>query len=229
MATLLYQRGLLVLHASAVEVEGQAVVFVGASGWGKSSLAASLHARGHKVIADDVVAVDLNSSVPLAIPGFPQVKLDPEFAFWLGHDASSLIPLHPLESKRGMRVVDRFAATATPLGLIYLLDRATERGPESTTLHPQDVLIEFVRHSFPARLLHSGGAPHLRQCASLAKHVPVRRFTRTDDRIPPAELANRVQTDLAACDQPLMAGLPRSLSRAVELMPTVVLAATCML
>jgi hypothetical protein len=202
MATLLYQRGLLVLHASAVELDGWAVVFVGHSGSGKSSLAASLHACGHKVIADDVVAVDLGPSVPSAIPGFPQVKLDCEFALSLGHDTGSLILLHPLESKRGLRVVDRFAATPRPLGLIYLLGSETEIGTQSTALQPQDVLIEFVRHSFPARLLCSGGALHLHQCASLAKRVPVRRFTRTAARIPPAELARRIQSDLAASDQP---------------------------
>src|SRR5262249_21201448 len=44
MAVLLCQRGFLVLHASAVEVDGEAIAFVGASGAGKSSLAAALHA-----------------------------------------------------------------------------------------------------------------------------------------------------------------------------------------
>jgi hypothetical protein len=154
-----------------------------------------LHACDYKIIADDVVAVDLNSGVPLAIPGFPQVKLDPDFASSLGHDESSLVLLHRLESKRGLRVVDRFAATAMPLGLIYLL--GSDGTSESTALQPQDILIELVRHSFPARLLCSGGAPHLRQCASLAKQVPVLRFNRTEARIPPAELAQRVRRDLA--------------------------------
>jgi hypothetical protein len=148
------------------------------------------------VVADDVLALDLASQVPIASPGFPQLKVDPEVASSLGHDKDSLIVLHPLESKRGLRVADLFAGTRLPLGLVYLL------GPDeidaSESLQPQDVLIELVRHSFPARLLRSGGAPHLQQCARLAKLVPVLRFTRPEARIPPSELANRVRRDLAA-------------------------------
>jgi hypothetical protein len=194
MATLLYQRGLLVLHASAVEVEGKAVAFVGTSGFGKSSLAASLHACGNKIVADDVVAVDLSSAAPTVVPAFPQLKLDPEVASSLGHDKESLIHLHPLESKRGLRVTDMFATTPTPLGLIYLLGASTDS--PSDALPPQNVLIELVRHSFPARLLQSGGGPHLRQCASLAKLVPIRRLLRADNRMTPSQVVSLVRGDL---------------------------------
>jgi hypothetical protein len=197
MATLLYQRGLLVLHASAVDIDGQAVAFVGTSGFGKSSLTAALYSCGHSVIADDVVAVDLSSSPPMAIPAFPQLRLDPEVAHSLARSDSSLLPLHPLEWKHGFRVADSFSGAPTPLSLIYLL------GPESpsTTLQPHDVLIELVRHSFPARLLRSGGAPHLRQCASLASRVPVRRLARSPSRPEPSAVAARVRQDLAAVRQ----------------------------
>src|SRR5687767_37791 len=51
---LLHQRGLLPLHANAVEIDGKAVAFMGASGEGKSTLAAWFHDRGFNIIADDV-------------------------------------------------------------------------------------------------------------------------------------------------------------------------------
>jgi len=62
LATLLFQRGFLVLHASAValpEASGAwgAVAFLGRSGEGKSTMAACLHARGCPIVADDYIAV----------------------------------------------------------------------------------------------------------------------------------------------------------------------------
>src|SRR5215213_168075 len=54
---LLHQRGLLPLHANAIEVDGTAVAFMGASGAGKSTLAAWFHDRGYRIIADDVCVV----------------------------------------------------------------------------------------------------------------------------------------------------------------------------
>lgn len=194
MATLLYLRGYLVLHASAVEVDGHAVAFVGTSGFGKSSMTASLHRCGFRVIADDVTAIDLSRNPPLAIPAFPLLRLDPHVARSLGHSVESLIMLHPEEWKHGLPVADNFASTPLPLGLIYLL--GTDDAADSQPLPPQDVLIELVGHSFPARLMRSGGAPHLRQCASLAKLVPILRLSRPPSRPGPFELAARLRKDL---------------------------------
>ena len=198
-ATLLYQRGLLVLHASAVEVDGQAVCFIGNCHFGKSSLAASLHRGACGVVADDVTAVDLRASRPFAVPAFPQLKVDPAVAGLLGYDARTLVELHPLESRRGLRVTGHFDAKPLPIGLIYLLE-PTPIGARS--LGPQDLLIELVRNSFPARLNTSGGAPHLRQCGQLARLVPALRLGRDDARAPSAELSRRIRQDLASCRPP---------------------------
>jgi hypothetical protein len=194
LAMLLYQRGFLVLHGSAVEVDGQAVCFMGACCFGKSSLAASLHRSGCRVIADDVIAVDLSASPPCAIPGFPQVKVHPGVASMLGYEADTLAVLHPLEPRRGLRVTRGFETTPAPLGLIYVL---VPDEMASEPLSSQDLLIELIRHSFPARLNHSGGAPHLLQCTRMIKLAPVRRLGREESRAPSSELMRRIRQDLA--------------------------------
>lgn len=73
---LLHQRGLLPLHANAVEIAGKAVAFMGESGAGKSTLAAWFHDRGYRVLADDVCVVrwDENAN-PRAYPGLPRIRL----------------------------------------------------------------------------------------------------------------------------------------------------------
>jgi hypothetical protein len=67
MGVLLHQRGLLPLHANAVEIGGKAFAFMGASGAGKSTMAAWLHDHGYPIIADDVCVVGF------ADDGRPQV------------------------------------------------------------------------------------------------------------------------------------------------------------
>ena len=48
---LLRPRGLVVLHASSVDIDGKAVAFVGNPGRGKSTLALALLEQGHKLVA----------------------------------------------------------------------------------------------------------------------------------------------------------------------------------
>jgi hypothetical protein len=55
-------RGSLVLHASAVIVDGSCVAFAGASGQGKSTVAAMFCAVGAELVTDDVLVVDLNDA-----------------------------------------------------------------------------------------------------------------------------------------------------------------------
>src|SRR5262245_5340416 len=56
LAMVLHQRGILAIHASVVAINNQsAVAFLGEKGWGKSTLAAALHARGHTFLSDDLL------------------------------------------------------------------------------------------------------------------------------------------------------------------------------
>ena len=57
MGALLYQRGLFPLHGSAVETQWGAMIFVGAQGAGKSTMAAEFHRKGYRLLSDDVCAV----------------------------------------------------------------------------------------------------------------------------------------------------------------------------
>ena len=53
-----YQRGLIPLHASAVEIDGKIYAFTGHSGAGKSTLAAGLSRDGFHFFTDDVLIFD---------------------------------------------------------------------------------------------------------------------------------------------------------------------------
>jgi hypothetical protein len=73
---LLHQREQIVLHASAVRVNGRAVLFCGPSGAGKSTLAAALSQRGYPLVNDDFCTVTANpAGAPLVHPDGRQLKL----------------------------------------------------------------------------------------------------------------------------------------------------------
>jgi hypothetical protein len=174
MAVLLYQRDLLVLHASSVEMAGGAVAFMGERGYGKSSTAAALISRGHNLVNDDVTPVEVDIGPVSVSPGFPLLKLSEEVAASLGYDADCLFQLQHNGAKFGYRVLDGFAQKALPLKHIFLL--AEGAFPEIETLRPQEAFLELVRNSYPIRMSQPAGASHFLKCANLATRVPISRL-----------------------------------------------------
>jgi hypothetical protein len=59
-AFILAMHGHCVLHGSAVEIDGRALAFVGASGQGKSTMAALCCAAGATLVTDDVLPLEFN-------------------------------------------------------------------------------------------------------------------------------------------------------------------------
>ena len=176
MGILLYQRDYLVLHASAVNINGGAVAFLGVSGEGKSSTAAAFLSRGYNLITDDVAPVTLEQNIVTMTPGFPQIKLGQETASILGYDFASLQAIHPSVAKRAYQAKDRFSSVAVPIKRIYLL--ASDANFSIEAIRPSESIVEICRHSRPTTLYHSGGAVHFFQCANLAREHTLYRLKR---------------------------------------------------
>ncbi len=194
MSVLLRQRGLLVLHASSVVVGGEAIAFLGASGWGKSTLAKAFHNQGYSVLTDDVLAIDTHPATPVVLPGFPQLKLWPDAALSLG--SNNLPPLFPNASKLAFRFDQGFQLTPIPLRRIYVLARGIDH--KISPLEPQTALIELVRHT---RMVNVLKAPelvraHLQQCADLVQQTSIRQFTRQLSLAAMPELIQLIEADL---------------------------------
>jgi hypothetical protein len=196
VAFLLHQRGFLVLHASAIVHDGQAVLLLGFSGTGKSTIAGALIQRGHALISDDVVAVDTEALTPRVTGGYPELKMWPDSLLAIGEKPDSLRRLLPDREKRSRPVV-AFEPGPLPVGAIYVIELADRA--EVRELSPSEALVELVRHCYVSGLLPLGEAErHMHQSASLLRQCRVRRLLRPAslDRLP--ELLAVLEADLGA-------------------------------
>ena len=75
LAAVLMQRGVVPLHASAIAAGTGAVLFLGHSRTGKSSLLAAFAKRGYGMLADDVTGVVVRDGRAVAQPAFPNMRL----------------------------------------------------------------------------------------------------------------------------------------------------------
>ena len=76
MAAILNQRNLTPLHASAIIVDGKAVLFMGPSGAGKSTLITGFQKKGYQVFSDDVCVLQQKKNGQMVVaPAYPYIKL----------------------------------------------------------------------------------------------------------------------------------------------------------
>jgi HPr Serine kinase C-terminal domain len=201
LATLLRQRGYLLLHASAIAVSGEAVLFLGSAGWGKSTMAAALHARGHRLIADDMAALRVEEKRSMVFPGVPQLRLWPEAVVSsLGDDPEKLPRWNPVFEKRVRPADDGFSLRPLPVKRVYVL--AEGKDTEIVSLPSQESFVELVRHSYGSDLeLHASTdaerTSHFYKCASVVNGVPVRSLRRRKALQQLPELAQLIENDLA--------------------------------
>ncbi|MEP0546026.1 MAG: serine kinase [Rhodothermales bacterium] len=181
LGILLHQRGLLVLHASAVNLGGEAVLFIGEKGAGKSTTAAGLLARGHTLLSDDVVAIDLTDPArPLVLPAFAQIRLRPDSAAAVEVPDDELATTNLTLDKRLWQVHDRFQSAPVPLREINVLDRGVPGAVER--LASDAALAQLLTHLYAPRFAGTSvmtGA-HLQACATLLGAVIVRRLSRSE-------------------------------------------------
>jgi hypothetical protein len=160
MAYLLRQRGYLPLHASGVEIAGRGVLFLGETGAGKSTAAAALHTRGHRVLADDVSAVRISGAGVEVQAAWPGLRLHGDAVHATNRSAT---PTAFEDEKHVFRVVQPQVTHSVTVKRIYFL-RYNARGERSA------VRIEALPKTAAAALFNSNSflrpwraGPELRQ------------------------------------------------------------------
>jgi hypothetical protein len=138
----LHARGLVVLHASAVAIDGGVAAFVGRTGLGKSTLAASLTEAGvGEHFSDDCLAVAAGPAGPLVYPSYGAARLWPVSAGALFGARGELPLVSPRSSKRRVDLAP--SARALPLRRVYLLEPG-DGEPVITTLAPTAAIVAMA-------------------------------------------------------------------------------------
>lgn len=172
---ILAYQGQTVLHASAVAVGGQGIAFIGATGRGKSTLAASFARAGYPFLTDDGLIVVRSSHGFAVEPRRPILRLR--------SDSEAQMRSSPVPDSAGDDLTKRrigasqtlpFCSNPVPLHAIYiLLESQAPALPTVARLAPAAAVAELMQHSFildvddRARISGVFGA-----LADLAEQVP---------------------------------------------------------
>ena len=216
LAALLYQRGMLAFHASAIAppsppesggeggrgVEGGlgAIILAGDSGAGKSTLLAALIQRGWTPLADDLAAVGLDENgQPVVYPTLQEIRLWPDTIEKLkisntdkhGYkNKSASIRVHP-------RPMNQSASTPQPLRAIYWLSVHNRDDIEHIPFQGAErfeILGKLTYNTHIADALLDRAA-YFRLAAAITQSVPLRRLRRPRGRWSVEELVEKIERE----------------------------------
>ena len=123
MIIALYQRNFLVLHGNAIAINDKAaVIFMGPSGIGKSTLTEAFHRHGFHILTDDVCAIHLKESQPTIRPAYPYIKLWGESASAYDYNTSELKAMPIRDNKYYIPLNHALSQKELPLKAIYQLN-----------------------------------------------------------------------------------------------------------
>lgn len=197
MGVLLHQRGLLVLHGSAIRVGEGTVGFLGAKGWGKSTMAMAMHRAGYPLVADEHLVVAFSEEgCPSVLPGTSPVKLWDDALAVVGEDADKSIQVRP--------GVNKYYSSSPlpeteqrPLQHLFLLDRGEQHAVEA--LSASSAFFGVAPHLYVHRfgtpfLMDTGATLVFRQLTEMVRKVPVSRLIRRPDLSQLPEIVNLVES-----------------------------------
>jgi hypothetical protein len=171
-------RGNVPLHASAVIIDGHAILFAGAAGAGKSSTAAAFATLDVPVLADDMVTIAADGGSVIAHPACPRVSVWEDAA--QGLFAGRSLPAHSVVyAKHRVDLLEcgyRFHDRPAPVRAIFILQRQSgSRVPAMPlVLTPRAALMSLVTHSYGNYLLDASmRAREFDVLGRIAQTVPV--------------------------------------------------------
>ena len=200
MGALLHQRGVWPLHGSAVANRNGAVLFVGDSGSGKSTMAGAFHQRGFQALSDDVCAITEGDNGTIQVwPAIPRIRLWTDSVLKLGGEPNQLTRTRDSLDKYELSL-QQFGLGPVKVQVVYAMYTSdAQEAVRLILLKGFDKLQELTTNTY--RLPFLAGmqlAPqHFQQAQALARQARVVRITRPRQPFLLDELADMIERDLA--------------------------------
>lgn len=161
---------LLWLHAGAAVRDGEAVLFVGPFGHGKSTLVTRLCSRGWNYVSDDIVPVDLTSGYILSFPLTPIVRENPGVELpreQVSEIRKFKVPLHPTT----------FWREPAPITAVVMPNYSAGTGARLNDYSPAEVALAIVQSGINSE---DNAQAAVAFCSWLVGRVPVLKLTYSD-------------------------------------------------
>jgi hypothetical protein len=164
------QSGHVVLHANVVSRGGRALLLLGMSGAGKTTLTSALLTRGFGFLSDDLAVLEVGDAAPRVFPGPGRLKVRRTLA-----TGSKSVESGALDKDVQTLEVENLAL---PVHALVIVE------PESpwseVSMVPSEALLQLVRHAHMPRSLKVTGSSvsHMSGAARLVDQVECVRLRR---------------------------------------------------
>lgn len=198
---LLLQRGILPLHGSSVLTSHGAIIFCGASGHGKSTLAAAFAKRGYSVMSDDVSALKFTENGFLLVPSTPHI--------YLCHDALEGLDLEYVNLRRAAERDDKYEvsinhhASCQPVAVqsIYVLQPENVPSVILSTLSGFEKITSLINNTYRLQFIEPMKLTswHFNRSTEIAARTRVLTVHRPTMSYQITELVDSIESDYLNC------------------------------
>ena len=173
----LHQMGRLVLHASAIEENNEATLFLGNSGSGKSTIAASISESNF--ITEDIASIEILNNECFVFPSFPYIKLSKNIAEEFKFRSKESIYLNNDRLKRSFYKVDNFSLNPVRIKNCVYLSWGNRTSLESIASQSMlEVLLRSYIGAFPIDSCKISSEIFMKYFEKLSKQANFYKLTR---------------------------------------------------
>lgn len=198
IAQLLYQRGVFVLHGSAVQIKDKATLFLGPTIAGKTALILELYRKGYPLLSDELCAVTIENGEIVILPGIPRLTVWKDTLEKAGEDPAEYTTIRQNLSKYDVSVKDNFGNKATTISDVVIMSSNNMQNITLKTVSGAKKFEMIMLNTFhlESKTVGSQKEKNYIHAVEIAKSAKIYRFEYNNRRHSSKELAAFVVKEL---------------------------------